>query len=44
MSEYQSGKDVALLEQRINQQEVLIEQIYKIIDHNIKKKILEEAL
>lgn len=44
MSEYQSGKDIAMLEQAIREMQALVEQLYNVVDHNIKQKVLKEPL
>lgn len=42
MTDYQSGKDMALLEQALRDMQTLLEQLYNVVDHNLKAKVLKE--
>lgn len=43
MSEYEIGKDSARIEDRVSNMESLMAHVYKILEHNVKIKKLEEA-
>ena len=42
MGELEIGKDLARLEDRLGRIEVLMEQVFKVLEHNVKTKKLEE--
>lgn len=42
MSEYNIGKDVNTLEMRLEQLERMLQQVFEVIDTNIKNKTLTE--
>lgn len=42
MSEYQAGKDIALLGQELGKMQAMLEQLYEVVEHNVKTKKLEE--
>lgn len=42
MSDYQAGKDLAMLEQALREMQTLVEQLYNIVEHNVRNKILKE--
>jgi len=41
-SEYDMAKDVVLTNNRVDELTALVEQLYKIVEHNIKKGKIEE--
>ena len=42
MSEYQAGKDLAMLGTELGKLQTLMEQLYEIVEYNVKNKKLEE--
>lgn len=42
MSEYDIGKDVARFEEELRRMQMLLEQMYKVMDYNVKKGKIEE--
>lgn len=42
MSEYRIGKDIAELQLGLQRVQTLLQELYTIIEHNIKKENLEE--
>ena len=43
MGEYEIGKEAARFEGRLGRTEVLMEQVFRVLEHNVKIKKLEEA-
>lgn len=42
MSEYEIGKEVGELARKVETMESLMEQVYAVVEHNLKNKILKE--
>ena len=42
MSEFEIGKEMAVLQDELQKTQALVNEIYKLVDHNIKKKNLTE--
>ncbi len=42
MGELEIGKDLARLEDRLSRIETLMEQVYKVLEHNVTKGKIEE--